>query len=217
MFVINSLFNVFESLHLCEIITLIFVVIGLIAYGIYYVKFKHIIDVTQNIPSPPSWPIVGHGHYFMFKEPHELLQTIRYLGQKYIEPAKVMKIWLGPELNLLTSDLKDVEIVLGGMTHLDKAGEYKALEPWLREGLLVSRGRKWHQRRKALTPAFHFTILQDFIEHFENDSRVLVTNMDKEYKMQTKEGFDFYEWINLCTLDAVCGKCEERLNKCGCF
>ncbi|XP_061403015.1 cytochrome P450 4d1 [Musca vetustissima] len=161
------------------------------------------IEVTKNIPSPPYLPLVGHGHHFVGKEPHENVRTMYEFASKY---GSTIKVWLGTELNILTSDLKDVEVVLGTTRFNDKAHEYLTLEPWLKEGLLTSRGKKWHSRRKVLTPAFHFKILETFIEIFERESRALLTNLDKEYRMQSisTHGFDLYNWVNLCTLDTIC-------------
>ncbi|XP_073830221.1 cytochrome P450 4d1 isoform X4 [Musca autumnalis] len=176
-------------------------VLVLIGVVLYFVKYKHMIDITANIPSPPYLPIVGHGHHMVGKPPHENFRTILGFGKKY---GPTFKIWLGPELNMLTSNLKDVEVFLGTTRFNDKAQEYATLEPWLREGLLTSRGRKWHSRRKVLTPAFHFKILERYVDVFEKESRILLTNLDKEYRMQTEKGFDLYDWINLCTLDTIC-------------
>lgn len=206
MFHWTWLFDAFGNLHICEIITLVVGLLGIVAYKIYSNKFEHKIEVTRNIPSPPAWPIIGHGHYFMFKKPHEMFKIIRELADKYAKNKKCIKIWLGTELNIITIDLKDVEIILGGVQHLEKAGEYNALGIWLGDGLLVSHGRKWHQRRKIITPAFHFSILTEFTDIFEKESHSLLKNLDKSYQRQTEAGFDLGELINLCTLDAVCGK-----------
>lgn len=170
---------------------------------IYKLKFKHLIDVTRNIPSAPTLPIIGHAHYFVNKPAHVKIEKLRQLLDIY---GNTMKVWLGPELNIVMVDVKDVEAVLNSMAFIEKAGEYKALEPWLKEGLLVSRGRKWHKRRKAITPAFHFKILDQFIEVFERESRVLIANLERERRLQGSGGFNLYDWINLCTLDTICGK-----------
>ncbi|XP_017482890.1 PREDICTED: cytochrome P450 4d1 [Rhagoletis zephyria] len=168
---------------------------------IYKLKYKYLIDVTSDIPSAPALPIIGHALYFINKPSHKKIEKLREFLNTY---GNTVKVWLGPELNIMMADVKDVEAILGSMAFLEKAGEYKALEPWLREGLLVSRGRKWHKRRKAITPAFHFNILAQFIEVFERESRVLVANLERERQMQGSEGCNLYDWINLCTLDTIC-------------
>ncbi|XP_073830220.1 cytochrome P450 4d1 isoform X3 [Musca autumnalis] len=176
----------------------IFVTIGLI---VYFRKYKPIIDVTRDISSPPSLPLIGHGHHFLGKESHEYVKLFKEFCKTW---GPTYKLWIGPSFHILLGDLKDVEEVLGSTRFNDKAHEYASLEPWLREGLLISSGKKWHSRRKALTPAFHFKILDSFISVFERESRKLVRNLDKEYRMQTDAGVDLYNWVNLCTLDTIC-------------
>ena len=56
------------------------------------------------------------------------------------------------------------EFVCGVNIDLFQGKDYNFLLPWLREGLLISSGSKWHARRKMLTPAFHFRILEDFLD-----------------------------------------------------
>ncbi|KAM7348493.1 cytochrome P450 4d1-like [Cochliomyia hominivorax] len=171
---------------------------------IYFYKFKYQIDITHNIPSPPSWPIVGHAYHFIGQPPHQNIIILMDFLCKY---GNTLKVWLGPELNFFLGDIKDAELVLSNMRFNDKADEYDSLDSWLKEGLLISRGKKWHKRRKIITPAFHFKSLEDFIKTFEKESRLLVKNLESEYRMQNEEkGIDLYEWVNLCTLDTICGK-----------
>ena len=58
-------------------------------------------------------------------------------------------------------------------TLLNKSGDYDPLEKWLGSGLLISRDEKWHKRRKMLTPAFHFKILDDAQMIFNEQVRTL--------------------------------------------
>jgi len=62
---------------------------------------------------------------------------------------------------------KDAEKVLSSSKHLEKGLIYDLLHPFLKTGLLTSAGEKWHQRRRMLTPAFHFNILREFCEIFK--------------------------------------------------
>nr|NP_476907.2 cytochrome P450 4d1, isoform A [Drosophila melanogaster]AAB71165.1 cytochrome P450 [Drosophila melanogaster]AAB71166.1 cytochrome P450 [Drosophila melanogaster]AAB71167.1 cytochrome P450 [Drosophila melanogaster]AAF45737.1 cytochrome P450 4d1, isoform A [Drosophila melanogaster]AKD42954.1 Cyp4d1-RA [Drosophila melanogaster] len=170
---------------------------------LYHLKFKRLIDLISYMPGPPVLPLVGHGHHFIGKPPHEMVKKIFEFMETYSKD-QVLKVWLGPELNVLMGNPKDVEVVLGTLRFNDKAGEYKALEPWLKEGLLVSRGRKWHKRRKIITPAFHFKILDQFVEVFEKGSRDLLRNMEQDRLKHGDSGFSLYDWINLCTMDTIC-------------
>ena len=47
------------------------------------------------------------------------------------------------------------------------------LKPWLGTGLLLSTHQKWRVRRKLLTPAFHFRILDDALDVFNAQGQIL--------------------------------------------
>jgi cytochrome P450 family 4 len=68
---------------------------------------------------------------------------------------------------------------------------------------LATTGQKWHTHRKMITPAFHFSILDSFVEVFSEKSGILVRKLQKEVGSQ---GFDIYPYITNCTLDIICGK-----------
>lgn len=61
----------------------------------------------------------------------------------------------------------DIEGILTSPKALEKGGDYYFLDEWLNRGLLLSHGDKWFQRRKLLTHAFHFKILDDFVRIFD--------------------------------------------------
>ena len=81
--------------------------------------------------------------------------------------------------------------------------DYEYLKPWLGTGLLTSQGRKWHPRRKILTPAFHFKILEDFIDVFNEQSAVLAKRRERE---MDNDSFNVFPYVTLATLDIVCGR-----------
>ncbi|XP_030079681.1 cytochrome P450 4d1-like [Drosophila hydei] len=187
-----------------------FLVLGLILASvlfvgllIYQLKFKHVMEVTRDLGSAPTWPVAGHAFHFIGRPPHEMLLKLRHFVDTYAKKQTV-KVWLGPELNIVMSNPKDVEAVLGTHRFIDKASEYKVLEPWLKQGLLISRGRKWQNRRKIITPTFHFKILEQFVDIFERESRKLLQNLDRECQQQAQAGFDLSDWISLLTMDIIC-------------
>lgn len=66
----------------------------------------------------------------------------------------------------------------------------------------ISTGKKWFQRRKVITPAFHFKILDQFIEIFDKHGKTLVENLQKS------KGYtiDVFQPIALSALDIICGE-----------
>ncbi|XP_055857587.1 cytochrome P450 4d1 isoform X3 [Episyrphus balteatus] len=179
------------------------VVVFLISFSVIfcaflYSKYARTLYLAKAFKGPPTYPIIGFAYRLIGKSPYQYLIIIEELIKTY---GKTFKIWLGPELNILTSDLKDVEVLLGTTRFNDKALEYKTMEPWLNEGLLISRGSKWFKRRKIITPAFHFKILEQYIEVFNKGSSKLVENLRSK---MDKESFDLYIFVTLCTLDIIC-------------
>lgn len=189
------------------LLTALFTLLAIFAFYLHK-TFWRTLQLSKHFKGPPSLPIIGHAHYIVGKKSSELIELCSNWMEEY---GDVLGIWIGPEFNILTSDLKDVELILGGTKFNDKADEYKALEPWLNEGLLVSKGRKWFKRRKIITPAFHFKILEQYIATFENQGKKLIMNLSE---VKVGEPFDFYNLINLYTLDVICGRCLSTVIIC---
>ncbi|CAF4793903.1 unnamed protein product [Pieris macdunnoughi] len=73
----------------------------------------------------------------------------------------------------------DAEIVMSTMKHHEKSIIYKFFKQWLHDGLLVSKGSKWQDRRKILTSAFHFNILRKYFLIIEENNQKLVNVMEE--------------------------------------
>lgn len=77
---------------------------------------------------------------------------------------------------------------------------YEFLTGWLGTGLLISSGKKWHNRRKIITPTFHFKILQQFVDVFNHQNEVLVKKLND---LNTEKTFDIYNLLTLMSLDII--------------
>lgn len=64
-------------------------------------------------------------------------------------------------------------------------------------------GKKWHDRRKIITPAFHFNILERFVEIFD---RLGNTVVEKLKTIPPDEPTEFYPIAVLYALDVMCGE-----------
>lgn len=68
-------------------------------------------------------------------------------------------------------------------------------------------GEKWQKRRKLITPAFHFQILEQFIDVFNCATDIFIRRLRRNI---CKESVDIYPYVNLCTLDIICGKVGNK-------
>ncbi|GFT08350.1 cytochrome P450 4c3 [Nephila pilipes] len=93
------------------------------------------------------------------------------------------------------------EIVLSSTKLIDKSKEYELLSQCIGKGLFISSGTVWRNRRKLLTPAFHFSILKEFLPIFQEQSSVLVSKL----KALTREPWvDIVPLMSACALDIIC-------------
>nr|QLC36648.1 cytochrome P450 4V2 [Kryptolebias hermaphroditus] len=113
----------------------------------------------------------------------------------------LFKLWVGMIPFVVLFHAETVEKVLSSPVHLDKSFAYKFLHPWLGTGLLTSTGQKWRQRRKILTPTFHFSILTDFLHVMNEQAEVLVEKLEKK---AGQGPFNCFSDITLCALDIIC-------------
>nr|XP_015835227.1 PREDICTED: uncharacterized protein LOC660088 [Tribolium castaneum] len=152
----------------------------------------------QNVATPPTVPILGNA--LDFTTTTELLGTFMRYRKDY---GGLVKVHIGPLRHfLLVSDYKMLEYLLSSPKIVDKSEDYKFLSSWLGTGLLLADGGpKWKKHRKILTPAFHFQILEQFVDVFDSCSNVLIQKLDKEVG---NTSVDVYPFVTLFTLDVIC-------------
>lgn len=137
-------------------------------------RLIRMIYLARNFVGPKAWPLLGNAYLFLGVKPEDILEIADKIFSEY---GKTVKFWLGPVLVIFAQDTNDIEYILGSNNLLMKSQDYDFLNDWLCEGLLISKPSKWFKRRRILTPAFHFTILEQFIESFEHNTRIFVKNL----------------------------------------
>ena len=71
---------------------------------------------------------------------------------------------------------------------------------------MACKGTRWRSRRRLLTPAFHFQILESFFDVFNEQSRSLLTELTTIAATKKTETVDVYPILTQCALDIICGK-----------
>lgn len=112
----------------------------------------------------------------------------------------LQRVWIFNRLLIMSGDAELNEQLLSSQEHLVKHPVYKVLGQWLGNGLLLSDGKVWHQRRKIITPTFHFSILEQFVEVFDQQSNICVQRLAQKANGDT---FDVYRSICAAALDII--------------
>ncbi|XP_052739348.1 cytochrome P450 4C1-like [Bicyclus anynana] len=150
-----------------------------------------------KLPGPNALPMVGNVFDFLMST-ESAFYYLRYLANKYKD---ILEIKLGTAQCLVITHPKDVETVISGTRHNEKSYIYRFLRPWLHDGLLLSSGKKWHQRRKILTPTFHFKILRHFNSVLIEKSAKLAENLQSEVNCAKT---NIYPFISDFTINSIC-------------
>ncbi|CRK94498.1 CLUMA_CG008003, isoform A [Clunio marinus] len=164
----------------------------------YQRKFYRRNALLAKIPGYKSYPIVGSNLALIGKSASEIFEIFQEASEKL---GPVWRLDLNPFTTVVfTSDVKMIESLLSSQKLHDKGNGYNFVRGWLQEGLLLSTGKKWHQRRRIITPAFHFNILQQFVEIMDHHGQICVSNL-KKFDGQE---IDFFSRISLYALDVIC-------------
>uniref|UniRef100_A0A0K8SWN4 Cytochrome P450 4C1 n=2 Tax=Lygus hesperus TaxID=30085 RepID=A0A0K8SWN4_LYGHE len=152
--------------------------------------------LMSKIHGPPGLPFIGMGLKLCRLAPDELIDFLREIS---IEYPRLTKLWVAAVPFVVMQEPDDLEVILGSTKYIMKGLEYIPLQPWLQDGLLVSRGAKWQRRRKMLTPTSHFRILEDNLTSLNTNARLFVRNVLR----QNGKPLDIDAFITLCTIDVM--------------
>ncbi|XP_075168007.1 putative cytochrome P450 4d14 [Haematobia irritans] len=177
-------------------------ILGLLTFAIafdYLIKRRRqeILKKT-GIPGPIPLPIVGNGLLILNNDTVSCFRFLKRMCQKY---GKTYIFWAVNECVLFTQDAKYFESILKSTQLIAKNQAYPVLACWLSDGLLLSKGPKWFSRRKIITPAFHFKILEQFVEIFDQQSRTMIKRLSP--KADGKTVINMFPEICLTALDII--------------
>ncbi|XP_067946150.1 cytochrome P450 4V2-like [Watersipora subatra] len=173
----------------------------ILSAGYLYWKTTRNKQLIDQIPGFKDWPIVGDVLHTGSTPSDFLEMVLKACDRSSAQGIVKIKMLEVPWVFLYTSDL--VEKLQGSSKEIKKSYEYFSLHPWLGQGLLTSSGDAWRERRHMLTPTFHFSILKDFLEVFNEKALDLVEVLQRDH-CDTDIEFDISTLVTLSTLDIIC-------------
>ncbi|XP_041974953.1 cytochrome P450 4C1-like [Aricia agestis] len=171
----------------------------LCALLVFVLSYKLLIrdDDFFKVQGPKGLFLIGNSLDFL-KNRVDTFAYFRYHAQRFKE---LYKISVGSFKCMIVYSPEYVETLLSGIQYHKKGRVYDFLKPWLKDGLLISKGLKWQHRRKILTPAFHFNILRHFYTTILKKCDMLVAQLEPEVQ---KEKTDVLAFVADFTLNTIC-------------
>ncbi|XP_025191082.1 cytochrome P450 4C1-like [Melanaphis sacchari] len=178
---------------------LIYMVVALVGFALIgpMVRRRKFIASFSAIAGPPSLPLFGNA----LQLNGSASDFFRLLLKWHSKFGDTYQLWIGLRPFIAMADADHIQQVLNSKTHIDKNLEYNLLLPFIGTGLVTSSGSKWQMRRKLLTPAFHSSILEEFLPLIETKCKTLVKVLRKELDNVT--GFDIKPYAKLAALDII--------------
>lgn len=168
---------------------------------IYNMKYGHRDKLLSKFPCPRKLPIIHNTLEFYNAS---IVDIFKWVEKQRKELGNIYYMSVHPfdSSDFIVADVKIAEAILSSQKLIDKGADYDLMKPWLGTGLLISSGKKWHQRRKVITPAFHFSILEKYVEIFETQGNIFVEKL-KKYENKL---VDIFPLAGLYALDVICGE-----------
>lgn len=179
------------------IITTLFVILLTISLHYVLMHFGKYGSIINLIPGPHPKPIFGN-ILDLHLTSTDLWKKVRKLNDQYYP---IFKLWSARVVFINIRHPNDIETLIGPSRFTHKSSIYNILFPWFNTGLLTSAGRKWHIRRKILTPAFHFNMLREYSDVFIQEGERLIRILKSEGKPVVK---DLKMLISEHTLNIIC-------------
>ncbi|KAF8353755.1 hypothetical protein PRIPAC_95378 [Pristionchus pacificus] len=81
-----------------------------------------------------------------------------------------------------------------------KGKDYEYLRAWVGDGILLSIGQKWRDRRKSYTQLFHFSMLDGYLETFNKHARIMTEVLAEN----SGRIVDMSDLVKRLGLDSIC-------------
>ncbi|KAI6195980.1 hypothetical protein M3Y94_01054500 [Aphelenchoides besseyi] len=187
----------------CVIVGLltVFVLRYLHCFIAFLVDLQHKRRLVRNIAGPSSWYLLGNMHQIPTDNKKMLKFLVSEAHKALAKGETVMKLWVGPKLLIVPIAPESIKSITMSNVELDKGEDYRYWRQWLGTGMLLADGNsQWHKMRKLVTPSFHFSRIENYVEAMDEHVRTMIELL---HKRPAGEEVDLYPALKLCSLDII--------------
>ncbi|XP_032789240.2 cytochrome P450 4c3 [Daphnia magna] len=159
------------------------------------------VRLFNALPGPDFLPFLGN-FLDLNVDLDEFLKLVHFDWIKKYGP--IYRVWGGFRPVAIISSPQLMEPILVSQKLITKASEYSYLSPWLGNCMFLTTGGRWKSRRRLLTPAFHFQILNSFVDVFNEKSIDCARQLERAIETHGDNEFDIFPIMTQCALDIIC-------------
>ncbi|XP_048508468.1 cytochrome P450 4C1-like isoform X2 [Athalia rosae] len=170
----------------------------LISLLIFHLKRLQMYKHAAKFDGPSCVPFVGNALLFFGSTTAILKKMVEIIN---MHTSSMLRLWLGPELIIVTQDPEGIKQVLTDAKVIDKSKPFDFVKPCLGNGLVTATGEVWRLHRRLLGPLFNTKIIESNVDKFAAHSKILVENMEKEV-----DGSEFQidDYVAKWAMDIIC-------------
>ncbi|KAK7506000.1 hypothetical protein BaRGS_00002722 [Batillaria attramentaria] len=161
------------------------------------VEFRKMSHLIKQFPHEP--PHFLFGNLLAYPGPNdEGLKFQREMTGKF---PRTQSAWSGPFFPMVFVSHPDTVRIILKTSEPKCYRIYHLVEPWIGDGLLLSKGQKWARNRRLLTPAFHFDILRPYLNIKNKAADVFMEKLTRY--AERAEYFEVFNDVSMFTLDVI--------------
>nr|CAH0101782.1 unnamed protein product [Daphnia galeata] len=177
----------------------------LVTISIFYYWMRsqsRFVRLINAIPGPKSLPLLGNIlHLDVYNENFLKMTTIDWV-QKY---GPMYRVWLCTRPFVILSSPELVQKILASPKLITKSVDYSNFSNWLGNCMFTSTGTQWKNRRRLVTPGFHFQNHTSFIDIFNEKSFECAREFEETIDAHAGDvEIDINPLMAKCALNIIC-------------
>ncbi|KAI9563276.1 hypothetical protein GHT06_010734 [Daphnia sinensis] len=169
----------------------------------YYWKWSRsrTVKLINAIPGRKPLPLLGNLlDLDVYNEEFLKMMTIDWVK----EYGPIYRVWLCTRPFVALSSPELVQKILASSKHITKSSDYSNFSNWLGNCMFTSTGAHWKNRRRLVTPGFHFQNHNNFIDIFNEKSSNCAAEFERIIDAHGVTKIDVTHLMAKCSLDIIC-------------